>query len=80
MADVKVTINGDGLYELLKSQPIMDACIEQANAVASYAGEGYEVDSFYYPERACARVKAVTRKAIQDAYENNTLLYAIGGG
>ena len=79
MANVTVKLNGAGVRELLRSQEMMDACIDQANAVMARAGDGYEVDTIMYPERACARVKAVSKEAIKDVYENNTLLYAIGG-
>lgn len=79
MADVKVTLNSEGVRELLRSAEIQNACLEQAQRIADYAGDGYEVDAITYPERAGARVRAVTKEAVNDAYENNTLLYAIGG-
>ena len=79
MANITVKLNGAGVRELLRSQEMLDACLDQANSIAAQAGDGYEVDTIMYPERACARVKAETRKAVIDAYENNTLLYLIGG-
>lgn len=78
MADVRVTLNSEGVRELLRSAELQNACLEEANRIAAEAGEGYEVSTITYPERAGARVYAETKEAMRDAYENNTLLYAIG--
>lgn len=78
MADVKIVLNSEGVRELLRSAEMQNACLDEANRIAAEAGEGYEVDTITYPERAGARVFAETKEAMKDAYDNNTLLYAIG--
>lgn len=75
---VKVELNSAGVRELLKSSSIADNCMKLAQSAASKAGDGYEAQQRTYPERTGAAVVAVTKEAIQDNLENNTLLRAIG--
>lgn len=78
MSKIKIVLNRKGVRELLKSQPIADACKEQAEAVEGKAGEGYEVRKRNYPERTGYIVVAETDEAKQDNLKNNTLLKALG--
>ena len=76
--NVKVKLNSAGVQELLKSSAITSKCMQLAQGVASKAGDGYEVQQRNYPERTGAAVVAVTKEAIQDNLDNNTLLRAMG--
>lgn len=78
MSKIKIVLNRKGVRELLKSQPIADACKEQAKAVGGKAGEGYEVRKRNYPKRTGYIVVAETDEAKQDNLKNNTLLKALG--
>ena len=78
MSKIKIVLNRKGVREILKSQPISDACREQAEAVEGKAGEGYEVRERKYPERTGYIVMAETDEAKQDNLKNNTLLKALG--
>lgn len=75
---VKIKLNSAGIRELLKSQAMADECMTVARGIQQRAGEGYEVQSRNYPERTGAAVVAVTKEAIQDNLDNNTLLRALG--
>ncbi len=75
---VELKLNSDGIKELLKSDEIAAACKEQADAIASRAGDGYEVTTRQYPERIAYAVNAETKEARQDNLKNNTLLKALG--
>jgi hypothetical protein len=78
MSKLTVKLNSQGVRELLKSQAIADACMEQANVVAGRAGEGYSVEQRDYPERTGYVVSAETDEARTDNLKNNTLLKALG--
>ena len=78
MSKIKIVLNRKGVRELLKSQPIADACGEQAEQVKARAGEGYEVRQRNYPERTGYAVIAETDEAKRDNLKNNTLLKALG--
>lgn len=78
MSKTKIVLNRKGVRELLKSQPMADACREQAEQVKARAGEGYEVQQQDYPERARYIITAETDEAKRDNLKNNTLLKALG--
>ena len=78
MSKIKIVLNRKGVRELLKSQPIANACGKQAEIVKAKAGEGYEVRQRKYPERTGYVVVAETDEAKQDNLKNNTLLKALG--
>lgn len=75
---ITVKLNSAGIQELLKSPEIAAACKEQAEAVASRAGDGYEVEERSYAERTGYVVSAETDEARRDNMKNNTLLKALG--
>ena len=81
MADkILVKLNVAEIGAWLKSPEMMDMLRAQASEVQARAGEGYELSE--YPEgryRANVSVYAATKEAIQDNYDNNTLLKALGG-
>lgn len=77
--NVEIVLNGAGIRELLKSAEIEAVCKEQADAVASRAGDGYTVDTHVGKTRVNAMVTADTYAARRDNLKNNTLLKALGG-
>ena len=78
MSKMKIVLNSQGVRELLKSSAIASACEEQAQAVASRAGEGYTIEQRNYAERTGYIVNADTNEAKKDNLKNNTLLKALG--
>lgn len=79
MGNVKIKLNREGVKELLKSAEMQEACRECAERVLARAGDGYVIEPRNYPERSGYAVKADTRQAYKDNYENNTLLRALNG-
>ena len=73
-------LNLAGLNELMKSTAMAAVLDQAAGAVASAAGDGYEVEKAH-PIRfvGISAVHASTYKAKLDNSENNTLLKAVGG-
>ena len=79
MGKVEVKINPAGILELFKSPGMRAACESAASAIKSSAGgDGYNVSSYTGPNRAGAAVWINSREAMEDNYENNTLLKATG--
>lgn len=76
MSKVRIELNSAGVKDLLKDPAIQAECRKQAEMVAMTAGDGYEVEARSYPERNGYVVKPVTKDAIKDNFENNTLLKA----
>ncbi len=71
---VHIELNEAGVRELLKSPEIQAACMEQAQRMASKAGDGYTADVRAGRNRAVARASAATEAALKDNLKNNTLL------
>lgn len=76
-ANLHIELNEAGVRELLQSAEMQSACMAQANAIASRAGEGHIADVRVGKNRAVARVTADTEKAIRASYETNNLLKAL---
>lgn len=74
---VRIVLNKKSVKELLKSQEMLDICLEHANATAETAGSGYEVTTHIGKTRVNASVRANTVESIKDNYENNTLLKSL---
>lgn len=79
MSKVRVELNSAGVRELLQSPEMQAVLAEQASAIRSRCGEGYETDSYMTPGRAVASVYTATQDAIKDNAANNTLLKGLGG-
>lgn len=74
----KFKLNREGVRELLKSEDVR-ACLEsEAGKRAGKLGAGYETETYSGRNRLNVRIKAVTREAIQENLDNNTLLKVIG--
>lgn len=75
MSRTRIVLNKKNVKELLKSQEMMNICLEHAEATRSAAGGiGYVVDSHVGKSRVNASVRANTVESIKDNYKNNTLL------
>lgn len=79
MANLRVKLNRKGVRELMKSQELLDACVEVAKAKAAQAGDGYEADGGQVGKtRVSARVYPASAAARSDNSRNNTLLKVFG--
>ena len=75
---VEITLNTQGIGELLKS-PEVAACIrDEAQKVQARAGDGYELSEKTGSERALCAVVADSIHARRSNAKNNTLLRALG--
>lgn len=74
----KLVLRSDGIREMLKSQEILDVCVQYANQMGASLGDGYEVSEYTGANRVNASVRAVSDAAKRDTLENNTLLKAGG--
>ena len=74
----KLVLRSDGIREMLKSQEILDVCVQYANQMGANLGEGYEVSEYTGANRVNASVSAVSDAAKRDTLENNSLLKAGG--
>lgn len=79
MGNVKIKLNDAGVKELLRSAEMQQVCRECAERVLARAGDGYVIEPRNYPERSGYAVKAETRQAYKDNYQNNTLIRALNG-
>lgn len=71
-------LNSAGVRELLKSSYIASCCQSAAEAIASRAGDGYQVSGVYAGRnRVNVSVETATSKAARDNLKNNTLLKAV---
>lgn len=73
----KFVLNRKGVRELLQSDAISSAVRKAGETVKTNAGEGYSLNMRTGKNRAICRVYAYSKEAINDAYENNTLLKAL---
>ena len=77
MSKVSFKLDSKGVKELLKSEGVVGAVREHAEAtyaVASGRAEGYVLEERRYPERSGYAVYAADYPAIADNLKNNTLL------
>lgn len=71
---VKLELNSAGIQEILKGPEVQELLLEYANKIAANCGEGYETDLYIGATRANAGVIATSKEAIDDNFDNNTLL------
>ena len=77
MSKLKVTLNKDGVRQLLRSDEMMDVCQSYASAAVSSLGAGYEMTSRVGKNRVNAEVAAVSDEAKRENLKNNTILKAV---
>ena len=73
----KFELDHEGVGQLLKSEEMQSVLISYASAVQNRAGDDYSV--YVGRTRANVSVRADNDNAVQDNYENNTLLKAVRG-
>ena len=78
MGKVTVQLNLPGINEVMKSAYIQEACQAAAQAVIDATGQDYETETGTINFIAYSNVVTADKEAIQDNYDNNTLLKAIG--
>lgn len=78
MAKVKYKTNLKGLNELMKSPEMAAATEEAGQAVLGQLGEGYSIDTKTGKWIVATRVKADTKKAVQECLSDNSILKAVG--
>jgi hypothetical protein len=75
---VEVSLNENGIIELLKSPEMMECLSDIATSIKNSAGDGYETSLHIGKKRANVSVIATTNEAVHDNYENNTILKIVG--
>jgi hypothetical protein len=78
MANTVFKLNYEGVGQLLRSDEIMDVCREYAEEVQGRAGDGYEISEYVGKTRVNVSVYAATKEALEECYEDNALLKALG--
>ena len=78
MSKGRFELNTAGVRELLHDANLSKACMEQAQQIASRAGEGFVVEARNYPNRAGAAVRPDSDEAFFRNLRENTLLKAVG--
>ena len=73
----KFELDYEGVGQLLKSEEMQSVLISYASAVQNRAGDDYSV--YVGRTRANVSVRTDNDDAVQDNYENNTLLKAVRG-
>jgi hypothetical protein len=71
-------LNYDGVGELLRSDEMMAVCREYAEEIQSRAGDDYDISEYVGQTRVNVSVYAATKEAMQECYDDNTLLKALG--
>lgn len=79
MANFRFELNYAGVGQLLKSDEAMGVCRDFAQEIAGRAGDGYELSEYTDRTRVNVSVYAATKEAVNDCYDNNSLLKALGG-
>jgi hypothetical protein len=80
MTKIKVTkikTNNRGYRMLLNGMELQKFCNDLGEQVSKKAGTGYVVTTQIGKKRLHTRVAAVTKEAVKDNLENNTLLKAV---
>jgi len=79
MSKVKVELNSKGIISLLQSDEVQNLVNSYGDLALNRLGGGYETNSRKGKTRVNCEVVAVTRKAINDNSQNNTILKAVRG-
>lgn len=75
-----IDVNDNGIQDMLCDSQIQSMVRKIASEKASQAGPGYEYRAYLLPgpRRAAANIYPATYEAVQDNYENNTLIKVVG--
>lgn len=74
---VKVKLNGNGIRQFLRSDPVQQLVEEHAAAVAARAQGEYQTRTIKAGTRYIATVEAADMETRRENYKNNTLLKAL---
>lgn len=77
MANLKITLNKNGVGELLRSEEVAEICREHAEATCRNAGEGFVVEPRNYPERHGYAVRVDSAEAYKKNLKSNILLKSL---
>lgn len=77
MSKTKIVLDSKNVRSLLKSKEMKLVLEQHANKIKMRAGSGYSSDTYTGRNRLNVAVYPTTKEAIQDCYENNTLLKVI---
>jgi len=80
MAKVRISVNRNGVGEILKSDKVRAELERRAQAIADSAGEGFEADSLIGATRARASVRTASFEAMQAEAKDRVLTRAIEAG
>lgn len=80
MGNVRIVVNRKTVAELLKSPAVKADLERRAQAIATAAGDGMEVDSEVGPNRARASVRTATYAARRAEAKDRALTKALGAG
>lgn len=72
----KIVLNSKGIRELLKSHEVKECILEESESIKARCGAGYATDVKYMGTRVISSVYTETQEALEDNYNNNTLLKA----
>ena len=75
---VKVKLNGNGIRQFLRSEPVQQLVEKRAAAVAARAQGEYQTCTIKTGTRYIATVEAADAETRRENYKNNTLLKALG--
>lgn len=79
MSNFRFELNQNGVRELMQGPEMQELITSYTDRLAAFAGDGYEGDVIIGKNRVVGHIKAVSKEAIADNEENNTLLKTIGG-
>lgn len=80
MSKNRFDLDYKGVGEILRSDAMKQVCKHYAEQVKNRAGgDGYEVTTYTGATRVNASVHAVSSEALNDVYQNNSLVKALGG-
>lgn len=79
MSANQIKLNSKGIRELLTSEEVGAFVRQEADRISGRCGAGYEADSFRGNFVRMSSVYTATQDAVNDNYDNNTLLRAVSG-
>lgn len=78
MAKIRISLDYAGIGQLMRGEGMAAAVGEYGAAIASRAGSHYGFRVRNTGQRQAADVYTADREGVQDNYDNNTLLRALG--
>ena len=79
MSSKTFELNSKGVRDLLRSDEMMQAVKAEADTAVASLGAGYEADTHTGKNRVNASVYAVSKAAMRENLQQNTILKAVFG-